>query len=340
MITLIDILNSYRQNPPVNVPPKTSTGFYPSAASVEYIDPDTGVSVVSGECLRKTFYYKMGYPSAGVTDARRSRIMEMGNLISNMIVDDAKRAGVYIADELPFTDTDNNISGRVDLIVKDPFSCPNTLDRPSPEHLILIEIKSMGGYYNVKGPMVSTKDTPLRPKMDHLLQIMVYANYYRKYGVQKYILLYVNRENMDIVTHNISINDNGNPVISNDEGVTTLPYITLDNIISRYKKLSFYISKNELPPRDYSIQWSNTRIIRELNASNLNKTETEIVKKKVQALGAITNDIAPVLQKGDWQCQYCEFSQTCWSNDPKSKEKPVQVTQEEQQEPDLDIGLV
>lgn len=333
MITLLDILNSYRENPPVNVPAKNSPGFYPSAASIEYIDPDTKLSIVKGECARKTFYSKMGYPIVSTTDARRSRIMDMGNYLSNMLVEDAKRAGIYIADELPFTDVPNNISGRIDLIVKDPFSCPKTLDRPSPEHLILIEIKSVGGYYNVKGCMTSTRDTPLRPKIEHLLQVMVYANYYRKYGVNKYVLLYINRENLEIVTHNISINDNGNPVITNDAGTETLTYITIDGVMNRYAKLSKYIADKELPPRDYSLQWSNQRILRELTAGTLSKTDTEIVNKKVQALGVITNEMAPLLQKGDWQCQYCEYATTCWSNDPTDRKVPSQSI--EQTEPDV-----
>lgn len=332
LTTLLDVLNSYRENPPVNIPQKNSPGFYPSAASVEYIDPDTKLSVVKGECARKTYYSKMGYPVVAVNDARRSRLMEMGNHLSGMLVDDAKRAGIYIADELPFNDVENNISGRIDLIVKDPFSCPKTLDRPSPEHLILIEIKSVGGYYNVKGCMTSTKDTPLRPKIEHLLQVMVYANHYRKYGVNKYILLYINRESLDIVTHQITINEHGNPVIVNSEGIETLTYITLDNVMARYKKLAKYIATKELPPRDYSLVWTNQRILRELTAGTLNKTDTEIVNKKVQALGVITNEMAPLLKRGDWQCQYCEYASTCWSNTPDSKDQPS--TKIEEMEPD------
>lgn len=330
MTDLRETLDMYRNLPPVDSSKKRS-GNYPSAASIKFIDPKTGLELVKGSCLRQQYYSRKGFPVTGTIDARIDRIRDMGNLISEMFVDDSKKAGIYLADEISFYDEENNISGRIDLIVKDPLACPETLKRPTPEQIAVIEIKSIGGYYNVKGPIKATRDTPLRPKVEHLMQLMIYANHYMKWGVAKFVLLYVNRENLEYQIHNVSINEHGQPVVVNNSGIETWTHITMKGILDRYKELSVYLTADELPPRDYTQQWDNPRIMKEYHAGNFGKTDGAVIERAVKS-NSHENE-APILNKGDWECRYCDFADLCWSDNPETKvietDEPVEFKMED-----------
>jgi hypothetical protein len=333
MFDLKTTLDSLREAPYVSTD-KPKEHNYPSSASVSH--SKHGYETVEGECLRKEWYRWKKYPvPPGSRSARISRILDAGDMYEAMIINEIKNAGLYIADQVPIYIPEYNISGRIDVFIKDPTLAPPFPQRPSPEHLIGIDIKTTGGYQKCKGKIFSTRDTPLAPETSHVLQCLCYLHYYMPYGIKKWQLLYLDRAlgasesnptHMSI--HTITINENGNPVISNESGTEIWDHFTVQDMFDRFKHLNNMVKANSLPERDYHIQYSNSRIISMYDADVFNKTQKETVTKGIKNCGVpkqdITDDMDPIAQIGDWQCRYCEFMELCYSDNPaKTQPKPI-----------------
>lgn len=287
------------------------SSFYPSSARIEYTCPDTGLVEVAGTCMRQQWYTLKGYPTPEADNPRFNRIRELGDIIHEMFFRDAMHAKIHEAHEVQFYIEEENISGRIDLMVKDPINN----DR------IIIEIKTIGGYYKCKGPIFSTKDTPLAPILEHLLQVLVYAHHYRKHGVEKYVLLYCNRENMEYTTHNITFDDDDVIRITNDDGSFRMEHITIEGVLNSYRELDNHLKNDTLPDRDYTLAWQNDKIIAYYNANKYtNKTDPKKIEDALKAKTPHTVNDPPIIAKSDWQCTYCDFAEECWSD------KTTQVT--------------
>jgi len=295
------------------------SSLYSSSASILYEDNKRpGNTIKKGACLRAQYYSWYGYPKSLQGNPRLSRIRDMGNYISDMFVKDFMVAGIYVAHEVSFHIPEINVSGRFDVMIKDPYSSPKLPMRPSPKDLIGVELKSTGGYMNIRGPVISTKDHPLAPKPEHVLQSMVYLNYYKKFGVSKWLLIYVDRADLNWVPHTLTLDVQGSVHISNEEQNLHWPEFTIGAIYSRYKELWTCIENKNLPDRDYSIQYSNTKIAQLYTDGLLNKTETGQVERIIRKKGKTTDNDDPIIQKGDFQCAYCDYKDKCWSNLPES----------------------
>jgi len=327
-LDLRDIIDGLRSKPYVTGN-KPAQNFYPSSASVKYTKDGEVITV--GECMRKTWYDWMGFgkyvSSTAIPSPRMSRLWQVGDLLGDMFVKEFKEAGLWIGDEVPFYIPELKVSGRVDLLIKDPYKAPKPPGRPSPDQTIGIEFKTVGGWMGVKGPIISTKDTPLGPKPENVLQCLVYLSYFSKWGINKWILLYIDRamgqseaNPKHYNCHTISIDDNDHPVISNDEGTVTWDHITVSDVLRRYQVLDKYIQDKTIPPRDYAIQYTNAQIITKYQNGSLNKTDTSSVEAYLKRNGKkaedVTDDDVCVLTKGDWRCQYCDYKSICYSDTP------------------------
>lgn len=326
---LKQILDSLRTRPYI-LGKKPRTGHYPSASSVSYIDQNSERKV-EGSCMRAEWYDFKGFDEGlvfGPSSPRMARILEMGNKYADMFIKEFKEAGIWAGDEVPFSIPELNLSGRIDAFIKDPSLAPPPPNRPLPEHLIGVEFKTVGGYQGSKGPITSTKDTKLFPKMDNVLQCLVYLYHYGKYGIKKWLLLYIDRAlGQSEATpihwnyHTIEVNSAGHPVISNEQGSTTITEFKVIDVINRFKELQKHVDNNTLPPRDYAIRYDNKKILSLYDRESLNKTQTEaitkIIKKKTRE--KILQEDTPIIEIGDWRCAYCEYSDICYSNNPELK---------------------
>jgi len=339
MSDLRDILDGLRARPYV-VGNKARVNNYPSAASVQWVD-DSDITRTIGSCLRQQWYSFKGFkpPSVGPSSARMSRILELGNVYADIFVREIKEAGLWVGDEIPFQLPELRLSGRIDGLIKDPDQAPPPPARPAPSQLMGIEFKTTAGYYNVKGPIISTRDTPLKPKPEHVLQCCIYLAYYKKFGIKKWLLAYIDRalgqsENNPTHwnIHTISFDDDEHPVITNDQGTKIWTHFTLESIFDRYRQLNKYVDDDTLPDRDYSLQYTNTVLLRMYGNGELNKGDTTGVNAKIKKLkkpiGDITNDDPLLLTKGDWQCRFCDFAETCYSNTPDKPDTPALVAEE------------
>jgi CRISPR/Cas system-associated exonuclease Cas4 (RecB family) len=327
MDDILSIIDDITVSPMVTSSRKSS-GFHPSAASVQYVTK-AGELKTLGACLRKEWYSFSSYKGIEVTNPEAEDKKAVGDYISERFVEKFKRVGLYVADEVPFYHETMKVSGRIDILIKDHFKAPKAPLRPNIQDLIGLEIKSTGGYHNIKGPIVSTKDTPLAPKIEHVMQCMIYLDYFSQFGLDKWILIYQDRESMRKQWHKVCLSDLGQAVVTNKENTLIHEDVTIKNITKRYKELENFLNLKEIPPRDYDKQYSNKKIYKLFEDGELNKTESEKIQKIVKKMGDKGLDldkVDPLIEKGDWQCNYCSYKDMCWSNNPTKQ--LVQVKQE------------
>ena len=280
----------------------THVGFYPSSASVEYKDAD-GNRKVDGACLRQQFYSHCGVERTEPMSEDVILKLEFGNWAHEMLVEMVKRHGSYLGDEIRmFQPGPPAISGRADLFVADPKD-------NSP---VGCEIKSVGGYYGVKATIKGTKAEPPRPKADHVLQCLPYLDFYGKYGLTRWILLYFDRDSCAMAEYVIMLDDDGSAIIQGNDFVETHRHLNVKAVRARWIELQNFIERGELPPRDYMLQWSNKDILNKKANGELTKTDEKAVDAKLKSG---KTDI-PLLDKGDWRCAYCDWKTKCYSNNP------------------------
>jgi len=98
---LKELLDGLRSRPYV-VGYKPRTSNYPSSASVQF--EQNGRTITEGGCNRQEWYDWKGFTKA--LQVRRSprmeRILEAGKFYEHMFVEEFKRAGLWVADEVPF----------------------------------------------------------------------------------------------------------------------------------------------------------------------------------------------------------------------------------------------
>ena len=260
--------------------------YYPSEASVVTTDK-FGDKVTYGGCLRQTYYRCTGI-DGGETSARQQWIFALGNAVEDMITQRAKKAGVWIGNNVKFYDTARNISGEVDLIVKDPS-----------DRLVGVEIKSYYGYYAEK-EIEGNRSQVGKPKMNQLIQTLIYADQF-KASIDYFQMYYMHRgfgrskgffvesipdelEDGTIV-HRAMLN--GKPL-----------GFTMEDIYARVEELNNYVTNGMLPPRDFEQAYDDARIVKDFKNKKLSKKKYEEFTKKG-------------IRPSDWQCSYCAHAKLC-----------------------------
>src|SRR3990167_127910 len=270
---------------------KTENRYYPSQASIDI--KEKGRNVVKGSCMRRVYWEKTGEPTTNETDLDSLWKMESGNAISEMICEFVKQRGVLVQVEVPFADTDNKISGRVDLIYKHPVY----------EKLIGVEIKSVGDYIGIKGVVGGDF---LSPNIKHLLQTIIYLDYFqRKMNIDVFEIVYFARCTGERSVFRCTFGENREAFI---DGVPT--GITPNMIYQRFAELNSFIELKTLPSRDYQLQYDKETLKEMASLGLLTKKQTDVVKAGKK------------LVKGDYDCVICPFKNKCWNLTSSNKEEP------------------
>jgi len=307
-------------DPPVSSQRK-STSLYASESSIAYTDENTGLREVAGGCLRKQYYRLTGaVPTNTERDGPGMLKMEAGNYLQDMIEEKFKLTGLWRGSETSFKNPRFNISGRIDFWLADP-----TVNTENGEVLVPTEMKTTG-LWGTRGCMQPV-DNKMTPKEDHLLQMIPYLDYYSQFIPNiKGTLLYLCRDSMDYVEHTvyfggqgaygIKVEDDQRFIrVENETGLWNLKHLTVRGVYKRVQQLVKHIRAKEVPEGDYVDQWSNARIhtyAKHGRWDKLNKTQTKAVLNAVKKdPERLKDDSNPLVQKGDWQCRYCEFYTLC-----------------------------
>ncbi len=270
-------------------PPIVSTrkggSFYASHASLK-VKNIWDEWEVEGTCLRAQWYRLKGKPrGADSEDPDGRRMMDYGNVIHEYEIERIKRSGTYIDDEIAFYDEAHNISGRVDAIVYNPMS------KSEPKEMMGVELKTVGGVYTSGGALVPGPKG-FGPKPQHLLQTMVYADYYKD-GISTWLILYFDRSSGKSAQHIVILTPDG--VSVNGQ----LRDWKIENIYKRWELLTGYLEEDELPPTDYTMFYNQEKLDVMLERQQLTKTQCAMMKS------------GKPLAIGDAQCRWCNFSEEC-----------------------------
>jgi CRISPR/Cas system-associated exonuclease Cas4 (RecB family) len=274
--------------------------LYPSEASVVVTD-EFGDRVVHGGCLRAGYYRCTG-EEAIPFDARSKSIFELGNSVEDMLVDDWKEMGIFVANSVRFQNLEYNLSGEIDAVLRNPET-----DLPFG-----VEIKSFYGYFATT-EIFGNKSKTGKPKMNNLLQTLVYAKEFKD-KLDHFKLFYEDRGDGSKKSFDIRVV----PTELEDTSIVYRPEIdgeiitdfTVDDIYARYEQLNRCILQGTIPDRDYELYFSNERIERDhqngkISDSKFNKFKR--VSKRDGSVRYIEKD-----RPGNWNCSYCKYKSLCY----------------------------
>lgn len=325
-------------------PPSTrEVALYPSEASA-LIKNEYGEIVPIGGCIRKSWFrnklQRMERNKEFQTEAIDEIVKEefpphqlwkfgVSNKTEDLVADMCKKAGIYKEQGHKFKyhidmGSENHypdayISGEIDILVRIPVE-----GKEGEFFEGGLEVKSITGYHGQKmvfGHRSSRTIIHPEPKIEHLLQSILYAYVFRK-DLNFFKLIYLSREDGRRIEYDISFRKNHKVSSTLDAGeekhlvyVNNKPYkyeLYAEDIFDRYKELQQYIIDDIIPPRDYDLQYSDEKIKLLYERGLLSKTDKEAYEKGKK------------LKKGDWMCAYCSYSDNCYT----SKGTPIKYNQD------------
>lgn len=297
---------------------RKSSSVNPSSASIQFLD-SMGNTKTVGACLRQQYYKMTGINSDASATVNIDWTISalIGDKLHDLIVQLIDTYGFAmkiqrLAAEHSIYDEVTRLSGRCDLIAWDY----NT-DEP-----IGIEIKSVGEY--------KAKNTIEQPGAEHVLQSMVYLDYYNskipdgQKKITKWYIWYISRtENWTLKAKGhgspfvmlwdfcVELKD-GVPIITLPTGVKQKwSQFSIKNIYERYDLLLKYVNECVVPPRDYEINYSEEKITGLFKNDKLErKMDKEAVEKWLKK-GAEAGKLK--VSMGDIECRFCEYSDLCWN---------------------------
>lgn len=140
-----------------------SARLWPSESSVVLIEP--GVSSVIGGCQRRVFYRLTGEKTSAQMDPIGARRVRTGKAVEKDTTEQAMEAGLHVASGVRMYVPKIDLAFELDLVVIDPES-------GSP---VICENKSIYGYQSNK-EIIGNSYHKGKPKLEHLLQTLIYIN--------------------------------------------------------------------------------------------------------------------------------------------------------------------
>jgi hypothetical protein len=243
--------------------------------------------------------------------------MEMGNHIQSIIEDKLQKAGLWMGSEKRIWIPKFRISGRTDIWAWDPESL-----KPGKSRVpVLIEVKSISG--RQEGGIIRPVRSKLMPKEDHVCQVVPYLDFYSQFpgyfhgSPVRVVLFEISRESMKFKEHVVFLGGKGQhgmpldkderyAIVRNDLGTYQLKFISVRGVYGRWAKLADHLKKGELPPRDFEMQYDNDKL------AILASKEVLDREKMVRSRKKDPDGKGLWLEKGDWQCRYCDYRTKCW----------------------------
>ena len=278
-------------------------GFYPSAASIQYLNSTTNQPTTLGKCIRDEWYFRKGFKPSDPANAYQRYMMLLGKKVEEMLISIWKEMGIFVTSNARFSTTIKGIpiSGELDTVIRDPKT----------EQSTLIEIKSFYGYMASK-EILGTKGKRGQPKLEHLMQTFLYAYLFRmgngeREEIPKCKIIYLSRDNAGGAEFDIDLIQDGDNWWPAVDG---LPFeqINLNAILTRFEVLKEALEKDAPPPRDYKWKYNDQEMEAYRKAGLIGKTNYDKWVKSPSAQS---------LRTGDWRCRYCQFHSLCLNDEPR-----------------------
>ena len=303
--------------------------LYPSEASA-LIKNQYGEVVPVGGCLRKSWFRNKlqreerdkPHQTNAVEDIKKEEFtpqalwkFKVSQYTENAIAEECKKANILLEQGHRFT-IDLPVEGYEDALIRGEVDIIVALQNTETEKVVNcgLEVKSITGYHGQKmvfGHRSSRTFIEAEPKIEHLLQAILYAFWFRdkkeknNYVFHYFKLIYLSRESGDRIEYDISFKkeEKGHRVYLNGK-----PYkyeLYAESIFERYKTLHRYIVDDIVPPRDYDVQYAKKKLELMYKRGLLSKTDKATWESK------------KAVKKGDWQCSYCPYKDNCYT--PRGK---------------------
>lgn len=252
-------------------------------------------------------------------------IWEMGSMFETYVINAAKTSKVFEQEQVPIYSREHNISGKIDLIVRDPFT----------DMLTPVEIKSvygMGASKTIGTASMFSNGAMGTPKDSNLMQIALYDWLYcssHRDLFEYSRLLYGGRDTGSFGEYRVAsiLNRNTNEIeifykgIYPIEAETMKARFTVSSILNQFIYITDHLENlKTVPPKDFQAEYSPEKIQQLYERNLLSKTDKEqhekhIAREKEREAAAISGEkqrptIKPVI-KGDWQCNYCSNKRLC-----------------------------
>ena len=284
---LIKLVDSFVERPRPVDPPRLYRGFHPSGASC-LIKNEYGEDEIVGKCLRASYWAFKSVKPTNPMNARGCRITSVGRMVEKWEVDRYKEMGIWRGNNIKFIDPDYNISGEVDAFVYDE----------QKDKIVGVEIKSGYGY-QFQSTVLGKPGRKGKPKLDHLMQVMLYMNYFK--NIQLFKLVYIDRGNASRAEFDITLDKKTGAAL-----VDGRPYhkdLTLPKILHRFGELDKCLEDSVIPVRDYQLQYTDEKVQFLYDSKRMSKTMSTQFEKTQK------------VEIGDWRCSYCDYKDHCWTGD-------------------------
>jgi hypothetical protein len=280
---LLELVDKYLENP-YDVHMQIHKGYHHPSSSSCKIKNEYGEEAIVGGCLRKIYWEHKGVKKTNPMTARGARICGVGRMVERFEIEQYKEMGIWRDNNVKFINAKHNISGEADCIVFDK----------EINGLRGVEIKS--GYdYKFRTDVIGTPTKPGKPKFEHLLQTMIYVDYFKF----PFNIIYIDRGNAARAEYEILLNDDGTPNIN---GKKLSNGISMPGCLARFKELEDNLKDSTLPRRDFQIKYSKDRLKVLRDSYRLSKKDREEFDKSGN------------VDCGDWQCSYCDYKDYCWKD--------------------------
>ena len=222
-MNILETVDKFLENPYIQREYRKSTGFYPSQASCIIKNEYNETSLI-GACLRNNYWRVNAIKPTNPMTARSKRITGYAKLIEQFEIEQYKKLGIWRDNNVKFYNTKYNISGEADAIIYDKGINLN----------IGIEIKT--GYdYRFRKEVIGTHYRKGKPKLDNLLQTMLYIDYFNI----PFKIVYIDRGNAARKEYSITLNKDGT---CNIDGRKLNNGLSIPGCISRYDELGEHLS--------------------------------------------------------------------------------------------------
>lgn len=276
--------------------PKHPT-LWPSEASATYMKD--GEEVVVGKCRRAIFFryltysyefydkYKVWRPlverlksESKPVDKYMLWIWAAGEQAEEFLIDQSKKSGIYVAEQVPVYIKSHNISGKKDIEVYNPET----------GKLTIVEAKSVYGFgaNTVLGSEASRRKGFMgEPRESNLMQIAIYhwwtASMDDAYEESR--LVYIARDTGRYAEYLVrTVDEDGTyhieyrPWHPYAGSWKRVPY-TINDILKTYTDIQKWVDGGRIPGRDFDKEWSEERLTKAYEAGELGKTDKDKYEK-------------------------------------------------------------
>lgn len=219
---------------------RVTTRFYPTEASA--MSPNG----VVGRCRRRTYYSQQGMVTPEEHDIQTLGRFKVGNILEDWIRELAISSGirhdnsVKIRYNIPGSDK-VQISGEVDMIYK--------ID----DEIVGGEIKTSFGY-DFESTVFHKQTIPGMPKVEHVMQVLLYLYYYKyidtSLNISRFVITYLNRGSMEWIQHTIEMTDDFYPIIN---GIILKNIANCSNPLFNLRGINIDKTRNKLMSYEFSM---------------------------------------------------------------------------------------